>query len=744
MPASMTLDDAVRRAAAAQAGGRLDEAEHLYRAIVAAAPTHFASLQMLGVLAAQRGRLDEALQWLARALDVQPTSADAHSDRGSVLHLMGRQEEAWIAIEQALALAPDHPGALGNRAAVATKLGRHRDALAACDRALARDPRWTDAWTNRGVALMALDRPGEALASFERALALRPGAAMLLHNRATALLALGRPAEALADCERALAHAPRDADVLDTRGVALHTLGRPADALASFERALAAQPSHRRALANRLQPTLQLGRFDLAAPALAQAIALDPDVRFAHGLLLYAHLNLGDWGSHDAERDALVEGVRASKPVTEPFPFAMVNDSTADALACASITTALLYPPMPHPLWTGARPAHDRVRIAYLSADWHDHATAYLLAEVLERHDRARFAVTALSWGPPRAGAMRARIANACERFVDAAGWDDATIARWLHAEEIDIAVDLKGHTLDGRPGILAHRPAPVQVNYLGFPGTLGAAYVDYIIADATVVPPGADAHYRERVVRLPDTYQPNDRRRAIAAGTPARDACGLPDAAFVFCSFNATCKILPAKFDTWMRLLREVDGSVLWLLDPHPDVAVNLRREAQARGVDGARLVFAPRLPLAEHLARHRLADLFLDTLPYNAHTTASDALWAGLPVLTCLGHTFAGRVAGSLVRAAGLPELVVESTDAYVALALQLARDPSALSALRGRLAANRLTCALFDSERYTRHLETAYATMHARAQAGQPPASLAVARQTVPPQPAGDVHV
>jgi predicted O-linked N-acetylglucosamine transferase (SPINDLY family) len=371
----------------------------------------------------------------------------------------------------------------------------------------------------------------------------------------------------------------------------------------------------------------------------------------------------------------------------------------------------------------------ERVRLAYLSADFHDHATAYLVAELFERHDRARFEVTGFSYGPDDQSAMRARLKAGLDRFVDVRGRSDREVAELMRAEGIDIAVDLKGFTGNNRAGIFAWRGAPLQAAYLGFPATMGASFIDYIIADQVVIPPGLEGAYAEKVVRLPDSYQVNDRQRRIAERTPSRAAAGLPEQGFVFCSFNNNYKIRPATFDVWMRLLRQVEGSVLWLLQDNAAAVENLRRHAEARGVAADRLVFAPRLGLDAHLARHRLADLFLDTFPVNAHTTASDALWAGLPVLTCAGATYAGRVAGSLLHAVGLPELITHSLGDYEALALRLAREPALLASFRQRLVRDRQTCALFDTTRFTRHLEAAYTAMWERQQGGEPPESFAV---------------
>jgi predicted O-linked N-acetylglucosamine transferase (SPINDLY family) len=400
-----------------------------------------------------------------------------------------------------------------------------------------------------------------------------------------------------------------------------------------------------------------------------------------------------------------------------------------DQLRAAETWVAERCPEMPA-LWRGERYRYDRIRVAYLSADFHSHATAYLAAGLFEAHDRSRFETVAISFGPDDSSEMRGRLKGAFDRFIDVRDKSDHAAATLLNEMEIDIAVDLKGFTQDARPGILAYRPAPVQVNYLGHPGTMGARYIDYLIADRRIVPEGHERHYREKIVCLPDSYQANDRKRRIAERTPTRAEEGLPDTGVVFCSFNGSFKITPEVFDIWMRLLKSAEGSVLWLLDDNPTAVRNLKREAEARGVPAQHLVFAPRRPLDVHLARHRLADLFLDTLPCNAHTTASDALWAGLPVLACTGNTFAGRVAASLLFAVGLPELITDSLSSYEAMAMKLALDPTELAQLKAKLAAQRNTAALFDTERFTRDLESAYVTMWERSQRGMPPESFSVA--------------
>jgi protein O-GlcNAc transferase len=419
-------------------------------------------------------------------------------------------------------------------------------------------------------------------------------------------------------------------------------------------------------------------------------------------------------------------------PASSPFPLLAIPTSAGVQLECAKRYSADQHAASSAPLWRGQRYSHDRIRVAYLSADLHAHATAQLMAGLFEQHDKSRFETIAMSFGPALDSDMRQRLVRSFDRFIDVRALSDEAIAELIYSMEADIAVDLKGFTRDARTNILAKRPAPIQVSYLGYPGTMGANYIDYLIADRVVVPDDQHNAFSEKVVCLPDSYQVNDTHRRNAAITPSRTEAGLPEGGFIFCCFNNNFKITPDVFDVWMRLLKEIEGSVLWLIAGNSVAPANLRREAALRGVAAERLIFAPRTGSEDHLARHRLADLFLDTYYCNAHTTASDALWAGVPVLTCSGATFAGRVAGSLLTAVGLPELITHSLDDYEVLALKLARDPALLAALRQKLACHRETYPLFNTERFARHIEAAYIEMWERCQRGEPPQSFAVAPQ------------
>ena len=569
----------------------------------------------------------------------------------------------------------------------------------------------------------------EAIPAYERAVALRPDLPQAHHNLAVALRQVGRLGEAADAYRRALVLRPHVPEVHNNLGNTLRDMGLLDAAVDSYRQALALRPTSPEIL-NNLGALLQMqGRLDEAVAALRKAVALKPDFAAALSNLIYTSKLVCDWRHLEADEQACRALVRAGKPMV-PFHFINVTQSPAELLHCARQWTAARTKGVgrlpPRPRTTG-----ERIRLGYLSAKFFQHPSAVLAAELFELHDRARFEVIAYSIGPDDGSAMRRRLEHAFDRFVDLRALDDAGAARRIREDGIDILVDLTGCNDNERVPILAWRPAPIQVGFLGYPGTLGAPFMDYVIVDPIVVPMAEQRYFAEKLVQLPDCYQPNDRQRAIAERTPSRAECGLPETGFVFCCFNNSYKLTAALFEVWMRLLRTVPGSVLWLLAGNPGVEPHLVREAAARGIDAGRLVFAPRTPsVADHLARQRLADLFLDTLPYNAHTTASDALWAGLPILTCTGGSFAGRVAASLLHAVGLDELVTPDLGAYEALALRLAAEPALLAGLRARLAANRATASLFDTPRFTRNLEAAYDRMRGNWSAGTPPEPFAVA--------------
>jgi predicted O-linked N-acetylglucosamine transferase (SPINDLY family) len=718
------------QAVALHQAGRLAEAEPLYRRMLQVQPRHFDGLHLLGVIHYQRGDLEGAVRQIDAALKINPDVAAAHNNRGNALKDLGRAEEALASFDRAIALKPDYAEAVYNRGNTLRELERFADAVASYDRAIALRPGYAEAFSNRGSALKQIERFDEALASYDRATALKPGYAEAFYNRANVLDALNRHEEAVADCDRAIALKPDLAEAHNNRANALKHLRRLDEAVEAYDRALALKPDYADALSNRGSVLLGLQRIDEAVVSFGRAHELDPDQDHLKGTYLHARMLLCDWTEFDVRCAELNAAVADGIAATYPFQLLSCASTPAAQLQCARTFVANKYPPFREPVWRGERYAHERIRVAYLSSDLRDHPVAHLASGLFARHDRSRFETIAISFGDDKPSAMRARMKASFDRFIDANQMSDRETARLIRDLEIDIAVDLNGFTDGSRPQVFAQRPAPVQVNYLGYAGTLGQDHYDYILADRFVIPETAAAHYAEKVVYLPDSFMVNDAERKISAHRPSRAEAGLPESGFVFCCFNNAYKITPDVFDVWMRLLEDVDGSVLWLSTANARAMDNLRREASQRGVAAERLVFAPKVALNEdHLARVALADLFLDTLYYNAHTTAADALWAGVPVITCPGTTFASRVAGSLLDAVGLPELITDSVPDYEALALRLARDPDQLSAVRQKLARNRNAFPLFDTARFTRHLEAAYTTMWERAERGERPQSFAV---------------
>jgi protein O-GlcNAc transferase len=659
-----------------------------------------------------------------RSLDINSVLRNAVT-----LHQQGHLADAERLYRQILAIAPQHFDALQLLGAIKIQQGHDAEGADLIAQALRINPNSARALLNLGFALLHLNRDDEAAASFGNALALNPVYVQAFYGRGAALAKLQRPQDALADFDRALGLRPDYADALIQRGHVLFDLNNYEQALTSYDRAVAVAPGNAEALNGRGAALHQLKRSEEALASFERVLAIEPDHPHAFGGALGSAMTSCDWPKRAKLEGELEARITRGKSMVHPFLLLSCSDDPSLALQCAKKFVHDRIPARPQPLWNGTVRPRDHIRIAYLSADFHEHPTAYLISELLERHDRAHFEVIGISFGPDDGSATRARIAAALDRFYDVRSKSDREIAVLLDELTVDIAIDLKGLTADCRPGILAHRPAPIAVSYLGFPGTMGADFIDYVIADETVLPFHQQPFFSEKIVHLPDCYQINDSLRSIAKSAPVRREAGLPEHAFVFCCFNNNHKIAAPVFDIWMRILRKIEGGVLWLLRADAVAERNLRREAAARGIDPARLVFADRVDLPEHLARHRLADLFLDTLPFNAHTTASDALWAGLPLLTCRGKSFQGRVAASLLQAIGLPELATDRLEDYEAMAVKLASEPPLLASLREKLGEHRRTHPLFDTDRFRRHIEAAYVTMWESSQRGENPRGFTV---------------
>jgi predicted O-linked N-acetylglucosamine transferase (SPINDLY family) len=633
-------------------------------------------------------------------------------------------EEAEDNFLESLRLVPDRVSTLTNLSATQIKLKKLAEAKIASEKAVALDIHNAEAYLNLGLIAKEENCLALAIEHFSKALDINPDIEKGFLNKGAVLKELKRYDEALAAYEKALAINPDYAEAWSNKGVVYEGLKRYDEALAAYEKALAINPDYAEAWSNKGVTLHELKRYDEAIAHYDKALTLKPDIDWASGDLLHTKMKICSWSGLAESLEDISKKVVANEKVTNPFALLALNDDIFLHKQSSEIYIQSRYPfnPVLEPIVK--RPQSQKIRVGYFSADFHNHATGHLMAELFELHDKSQFELVGLSFGPIVNDEMRQRLEKSFDQFVEVGRKSDVEVAKLSRDLNIDIAVDLKGFTQDARTGIFAHRAAPIQVNYLGYPGTLGADYMDYIIADRTLIPLESQSCYLEKVVYLPNSYQVNDRKRLISDRQFTRQELGLPENGFIFCCFNNNYKILPATFEGWMRILKAVEGSVLWLFQDNAWAVDNLKKEAEKQGIVADRLVFAKRLPLPEHLARHHQADLFLDTFPCNAHTTTSDALWAGLPVLTLMGQSFASRVAASLLNAVGLSELITSNQEEYESLAIELAMNPNKLADIKLKLANNRMTTPLFDTLCFTKNIEAAYIKMMERYQKGLAP--------------------
>ncbi len=718
----------LRTAIAFHQAGRLQSAAKIYGQILESEPDNFQALHCFGLVEASAGHLQRAKSLVGRALEIQPTDIQVLENYATILFQLQEYEDALQISRRGLQISPNSVSCLYAGAIALYKLRRLEESISQFDRLLAVAPNHIAAINERGSVLAEMRKYDAALTSFHKVLSLEPRYVGAHLNIGNVYGLLRRYDEAIAAYGDALTLQPDLADAWLGCGNVHVRRKRYDEALAAFDKALALKPDLAGAWLGRGNVFAELRRYSDALAAFDKAFMLKPDDPFAEGARLHAKMRLCDWSNFEAECAHLQASIRAGVPMS-PFAVLAASASAQIQLQCASVFSSAEYPGAGAPLWRGDRYNHRRIRLAYLSADFGEHPVSFLMAGVFERHDQERFETVAISYRPPDHSDLSDRVRDSFDQFTDVQERSDAEVANLIRDLEIDIAVDLMGHTSNSRTAILAHRPAPVQINYLGYPGTMGAEYIDYIVGDRWVIPEEQRQFYSEKVICLPNTFQANDSARKISDPCPSRTAAGLPENAFVFCAFNNSYKITPHVFDVWMRLLQQVPGSVLWLVADTPAVEGNLRREAEGRGVDAGRLIFASRIAYADYLARYRLADLCLDTLPFNAGTTASDALWAGVPLVTCMGEAFSSRMAASLLQAIGMPEMITDSIAEYEALVAKLAGDPELMASTRMKLAHNRLNQPLFDTALFTRHLEGAYVATHERAQAGLAPDHIVV---------------
>lgn len=722
------LNDLFNRGLAAHRAGHLDLAATLYREVLSHSKKQFAPLHLLGVIEGQRGNLAEGIRQISKALRLEPRSAEAHLNLGRLQGEAGDLVNAERNLRKAIALGAQNPLVYSNMAAVYRRMKRYEEAKASADQALQIDPNEWMALINRGNALLALNLLNDAKADYERASTLHPSAS-------DPWIGLGNIAfknrdikTALAFAQKALTLAPSSAEACLLLAQLMETRHLHKEALIAAEQALAISPDFIDAQVLRTSILIEMKRYEEAIPLLENIIKTSPETETVRGQLFVARMMTCNWERYEESRARCARAIDKNPAHAAPYNSIILTQSPAQHLACAIEHTKRSTSAV-EPLWRGEKYTHEKIRVGYMSPDFRDHAVGRVIAGLFKHHDKTRFELYAFSTAADQS-VLRTRIESAFDHFIDIEQMNDREAAHYIRDNEIDILIDLAGHTAYTGLNAMAFKPAPVQITWLGFPGSTGAPFMDYIIADPTVIPPEHELFYLEKVVRLPETYQPNDGDLKVAE-PPSREAVGLPPSGLVFCCFNNTFKITPEVFDIWMRLLGQIEGSVLWLFEGNAVAKANLIKEAAARRISPERLVFAGHADYATYLARTQLADLFLDNNYWNGHSTASDALRCGVPIVTCEGGSFASRVAASLLRAIGLPELVTTSLENYEALALKLARDPALLASIKTRLAENRLTAPLFDTARFTRHLEAAYQTMHARAQRGEPPASFSVER-------------
>ncbi len=733
-PSTSSSDELFRQAQSMHQSGEIEKAIELYALCLERTPDQAEAFYKRGNALNSLGRLDRALEDYNRAIDLDPSYAYALCNRGSVLERLGRKEEALASYDRALGVDPTDSMTHYNRGSVLKDLKRYTEALTSYESAIALNGKYAEAYVNRGNVLRELRRWDAAIDSFERAIALDPTIAHAFQGRGICFHTLRRFEPALADYNEAIALKPGLGTAYLHRGNLFAELDRHLEAVADYRKAteLEPDPAAFQSLATSL---LRLNRLDEAIASLDKAAAIDPHLNYLLGTTMATKMQACVWDGFEEAIEQIVKGVRERRLVCNPMTLAYLIDSAALLRSATEVWVedqiegtcdedrsriAATLPKLTYPLTSA------KIRIGYFSGDFRTHPVAYLTAGLFEHHDRANFEITAFAFGPESRDAIRSRLVKGFDRFIDVRHKSDLEVTRLARDLGIDIAVDLSGHTAHCRSRIFALRAAPVQVNFLGYPGTMGANFMDYLIADGTVVPRAQQVHYCEKIAYLPGSFLPFDSGYTIADRTFTRAELGLPSGGVVFCCFNNNYKILPEVFDRWMRILSLTEHSVLWLHQVDGAVAANLRQQASQRGVDARRLVFAQRMQsVHEHLARIRAADLFLDTFPYNAHATALDALWAGVPLLTLPGESFASRVASSLLNAVGLHELVADSPSRYEQTALELAVDAARLGQLRNKLALR--DAPIFDTERYTKNLEAIYRTMYERQKAGLPPAHL-----------------
>lgn len=713
----------------------LPEAESAYRTALNLQPNNARYSYNLANTLHALEKFQLAKDHYLKTIQIDPLFAEAYNNLSVCLIELEALTEAVQYVNKALQLRPDYAEAWNNKGLALSKLKRIEESFASYDHAIALNPNYSEAVANRANLLCDMRRFSFALTEYERAIKLNPTDPKLWSNRGNALCAIRYFNEAIQSYDHALKINERYAEAWANRGNVFLAIKDWSEALRSYKRAIDVEPDYAEAWAGLANVQSDGRQFQDALESYKKAYRLKPDINFLLGDILRTQIQICDWRDLNERLSVMEQKIRCGDKVSVPFVVVGLYDSPELQALAARLFAEPSYLQSNLPKIGAVDMRHrddEKIKIGYFSADFHNHATMYLMAELFESHDKSQFEIYAFSFGPPSSDEMRQRLLSSVDKFIDVSCKSDLEIAMRSRELGIDIAVDLKGYTENSRTAIFYERCAPIQVNYLGYPGTMGLPYFDYIVADKTVITAETSNSFTESIVYMPDSYQVNDSNRRISNSIPNREEVGLPSNVFVFCCFNNNWKILPGVFEVWMNILKAVDQAVLWLFEENTSAAFNLKKEAEKRGVSPERLVFAKSVPLDLHLARYKLADLFLDTFPYNAHTTASDALWAGLPVLTCKGTCFASRVAASLLNTLDLNELIVNNLKEYESRAIELALSPDSLNRLAHRLESTKSTSALFQGKVFTRNLEKAYKEMFNRYQQELSPGAIYISAQ------------
>ena len=698
--------------------GQIQEALDSVETLIKDYPNEALLYNISGVCNKSIGQFDQAINEFKKALTIKPDYSEVNYNLGLTFQELCQLNAAIECYEKATTLKPDYAEAHNNLGVILKELGQVDASVESYEKALAINPNYIEAYNNLGNALKDLGQWEDALKSYKKVLNFQPENAEAHNNFGIILMELGQFEDSVKSYEKALSLMPDNADTYNNLGIVYFQLDQLQIAIKCYKKAISLTPDYAAAYANLGDVHKRLGQMDEALVNYERAISINPNLNYMLGDYLYIKMYLCLWDDLSNNLSELTNKINNGEKVLNPFIALTVIDNPGVQRKTAEIHANDKYPKN-HSLPTiEPYPEHTKIRIGYFSADFRDHPVSHLTAELYEMHDRERFEINAFSFGPDTKDEMNLRIKAGVDHFYDVRTMSHKDVAMLARSVELDIAVDLGGFTQDARTGIFAMSAAPIQISYIGYLGTMGANYYDYLVADKTIIPEENQKYYSEKIAYLP-SYQVNDSTQSNPKTIFTRQDLKLPDVGFVFCCFNNIFKVTPTTFDSWGRILEQVDGSVLLVYSGDESAKTNLTKEIVRRGIDSNRLIFGERLSMPEYLARYQVADLFLDTHPYNAGTTASDALRMGLPVLTYIGNSFASRMAASLLNAVNLPELITNTQEQYESLAVELATNPEKLRIIKDKLVNNLSTAPLYDTPLFTRNLESAYLAMYERHQ-------------------------